>query len=1020
MCELAAVFSFDGPLISGVMPINLGIDASARFLTILGSNFGTSPAVNAQIRIGNMQCDLPTWMSSSSIRCSVSDRLLQADHTSILMNGLVGTSGGIVLFSFDAPRIDSMLPANAPTTAAVNTMLFGVNLLPVRMYATALPRVTLGQTDCGEVSYITPTKISCLVGAGTGAGLGAVVRLNGVGATTAAIFKYDAPVITSMLPTNLPYTAKASSVTLAGTNFGSTGLSPPQKAVSADDRPCEQTAWISTTSLACQLGVLGVFEYRVDVAAVVDGLSGRRQFFMSWDSPVISSASPPNVPATGGISVTISGINFGLPNSPQERDHSARNQLPQPVNWTLPPYLQPFAHVSGTSIALLPAPGGSGDSQPVFLRSVDVPAREIGAGHAFSIAFNDPVVTTFRPTNAAVFGGVPLTVLGTNFGASKGGERASLSVRIGSSDCAQITYVSNTALTCNVPAGNGEVSVRLGIGSGSRSSEASQTFAYNDDHEYSCGPYGPCSHSCTPDDGSQPMTSRKCVCIEALTSLRLDDDFLCAAQSRPVEVRPCPFVQCPPLLLALQPSSPLPNSPVTLIGRYFANVSSPDIRVLIGLTSCSEATWLSASSIACLAPFVSGGMGTTVQLSVGGAKAQHIAAVVPVAMLAVTPTAVEVNPHLLSPGGYAQTTLSWQAASGALGYEPEFRVPVRGLRRRAQPDGIGDVVTIPDNAGCLLNGTYEPSDAVCRDPQRWATAWTCFPTNDGGCLRLASDQLNFTIPDQSIPLAPEGDKGRASIQVLLRIVACTSSQGQAKAVANDQECAGRFVVSAPVAWTPQLLQSQARVFVAPTHDWPEWPFTLIPVAILLTLIVSIFVYVMTVVSQCALPGGCCLFGLLESVQLVALLCQTCIFQDSPGLAKLAHALRWYNLQIPDRLFGQDFLASCSVDQCTRSIDAKWFSYSGAAWLSSSILVAAALGASALLSLILYLLRCVLPSEAFRSAISRVQFPRLQLAVLVLGFNSQVLTSSQMISTEISRFDSAAFGHPIATVSTALP
>jgi hypothetical protein len=1157
MCELGGSFSFDAPFISGVAPMNLGIDASVRFVTVLGSNFGTQQAAdNAQIRLGNMLCDSPTWMSSSSINCAVSDRLLRVNDAVIVIDSVGGTSSGLILFSFDAPRIDRMLPANGPTTASVHPTIFGANFLPLQMYATSVPKVTLGQTDCTEVSYITPTKITCLVGAGTGAGHSAVVRSSGLGATIIAMFKYDSPILTSMLPTNLPYTAKAASIFLAGTNFGGT---PPEKAISADGLQCERTVWISATSLGCTLNVHGDFEYRLNVEGIVDNLSFGRQFFMSWDSPVITSAFPPNVPASGGVSVTIAGLNFGLPSTAPNMYYAALNQLPRPVNWTLLPYFEPgtlatanklsgslsdrgryaeaeqalqaraFAHISGTSITLLPATGGAASSQPVLLQSVDVPAREIGPSNTFAIAYDDPVVTAFRPRNAAVFGGISLTVLGTNFGVSA---RSSLSIRLGSSECAQVIFVSNTALECSLPAGHGEIDVSVGIGSYSRGSRAFQSFAYNDDHQYRCGPYGRCSHSCTPDDGTQPTMARNCSCFETLTSIRLEDDLLCAAQRRPVEVQPCPFVQCPPLLLSVQPSNPLPNSPVTLVGRYFGNSSGSAILVQIGLTSCAGATWLSASSITCQAPFISGGMGTTVKVSVNGAIAQHIAAE-PVAMLEVLQTALEVNSNSLSTAGYAQATLSWQSASGAQAYEPQYRLPILEVRRRVESDASSNVTTIPDNTGCLLNGLYEPSDAVCRDPLHWTTDWRCFPSSAGGCLRLASDQLNFTIPDSIIPLASDNN-GPAQAQVLLRVLACTdgvpdqrilnsaiSSQGPAKAGVTQSDngngtcpylrcrfpvsheifkpsqpalvhsqhnsvsaaplagvpygqadnhaavstaspgvqrlplCTVGFIVASPVAWTPHLLQVRPRANATATEsvEWPEWLFTVIPVAILLTLIASGIVHLMTVFLQRGLPGGCCLFGMLESVQLVALLCQTCIFQNAPGLAKLAHALRWYNLQIPD-LFGPDFLALCSVDQCARPIDAKWGSYSGAAWLSSSILVAASLGASCLLSLLLYFLRRIdltataepstptrrttsparrTPSPAhspfptgsedsmvcdasklLEGVLSHFPVPRLQLAVLVLGFNSQVLTSARMISTEIGRFDRV--GPPLSGIS----
>lgn len=107
------------------------------------------------------------------------------------------------------PLVTSVAPANGPTSGGTLVTIAG------KYFEAA--SVTIGGAVCTVVEQMS-TQIKCNAPAGTGAGLDVRVTVAQADALVAGAFSYDAPSVTTSLPT---LTTAGGTVTLVGNNFGS-------------------------------------------------------------------------------------------------------------------------------------------------------------------------------------------------------------------------------------------------------------------------------------------------------------------------------------------------------------------------------------------------------------------------------------------------------------------------------------------------------------------------------------------------------------------------------------------------------------------------------------------------------------------------------------------------------------------------------------------------------------------------------------------------------------------------------
>jgi hypothetical protein len=169
----------------------------------------------------------------------------------------------------------------------------------------------------------------------------------------------------------------------------------------------------------------------LSVAVSVSKLSGTIRHAYTYDAPEITETSDLNGPTSGGVQLTVFGVNFGLTD----------------VTATVQVGTQACSKTEWTSITKLTCitPPGSGQDR----RAVVTISKQVGT-IAKAFTFDSPVVTKVARSNAPTTGSAVLTVLGTNFGMIDHTPTAF----IGSTACQTSVWSSQTSILCTAAIGS--------------------------------------------------------------------------------------------------------------------------------------------------------------------------------------------------------------------------------------------------------------------------------------------------------------------------------------------------------------------------------------------------------------------------------------------------------------------------------------------------------------------------------------------------------------------------------------
>jgi hypothetical protein len=194
-----------------------------------------------------------------------------------------------------------------PAIAAVSVTIFGHDFSQADSSAT----VGAGGMVCITSSWLASTALRCQI-----ASLGIRAAYKAFSTSEAegeASFILDAPLVSFLLPMNMPRSAIALSMTIAGLNFAA-GLSDVRGAtIGRFECGRGSLKWLSDTSAACSVPVDAVVA-RPSVSVIVDGQrSGSFNHTWKLDAPVLTSLSPVNAPVRcQGSLLTVSGVNLGI------------------------------------------------------------------------------------------------------------------------------------------------------------------------------------------------------------------------------------------------------------------------------------------------------------------------------------------------------------------------------------------------------------------------------------------------------------------------------------------------------------------------------------------------------------------------------------------------------------------------------------------------------------------------------------------------------------------------------------
>jgi hypothetical protein len=402
-------------------------------------------------------------------------------------------------------------------------------------------------------------------------------------------------------------------VTVSGVNFGVSNLSP---SVRMGVTLCQATTFVSNTAVRCQMlqGAGAALPIRLSL----EGVSGTFMRAFTYDAPAVTlAAGATNMPNSAGVSITLSGINFGATDSNPKAGVGGTS-------------CQISAWIAATSVSCLPS-GGVGAS---LAASVEV----YGLGGTVSkvFSYDSPVVTALVLNNGPVTAGSTVTIAGQNFGTSA----AQIAIAgLVEGRCSTTIWVSTTSLACT---GTPTMLAGAGVGRsflatiGGLVGTLPLSFTYDAplvNRLYTTGasPAGPPN---APVSGKASITlvggnfgavgstptvligSTACetavwttfssvVCAVAPGSGRFNIRASVIVGSQIGSVQSI-FTYDAPFATALVGNTPLSGSGVvTLLGLNFGSSDSSPTAFL-GDTSCSSTRWLTTTAMSCSAAAGSG------------------------------------------------------------------------------------------------------------------------------------------------------------------------------------------------------------------------------------------------------------------------------------------------------------------------------------------------------------------------------------------------------------------------------
>src|SRR5271166_2940023 len=274
------------PSITSLSPTTGAVGAS---VTITGTNFGSTQGTSTVKFNGTAVTTIGSW-SATSIVATVPTG---ATTGNVVVNASGVNSNGVSFTVVAAPSITSLSPTTGAVGASVT--ITGTNFGSTQGTGT----VSFNGTAVTTIGSWSATSIVATVPTGATTG-NVVVNASGVNSNGVSFTVVAAPSTTSLSPTS---GAVGASVTITGTNFGST---QGTGTVSFNGTAATTIGSWSATSIAATVPTGATTG---NVVVTQNGLASNGVSFAVLPTPTITSVSPNS--ATIGTSVTISGTNFG-------------------------------------------------------------------------------------------------------------------------------------------------------------------------------------------------------------------------------------------------------------------------------------------------------------------------------------------------------------------------------------------------------------------------------------------------------------------------------------------------------------------------------------------------------------------------------------------------------------------------------------------------------------------------------------------------------------------------------------
>jgi IPT/TIG domain-containing protein len=413
------IYVHGAPTIDQVMPTD--IPTGGGKVSVNGTNFG-SDVSRLSVTLGGTACTNIVIEISDSIISFTAPSGSGSKTLNITVDGQSVTQS--VSYGSSAPIITSLDVSSIPTaggTIEIEGMNFGSSIGAVL--------VTYDGVPCTDVTFITPGfSISCTVPAGTGTNRPLVVNVSGWNSDAFYVSRSNPWVNVSQLEP-IPTNTSIYAISINGTNFGT----DPSLVSILYDGYTLTDANFTIYTLHTQLIIYAPSGTggSVEVKITVDGLDSQ-VFYISRRYPDIYWVNASTLP-TSEATLIIDGKNFG--NDTDEIKVTLAGVLCTEITLLV---------LHDTISCKIPA-GYAGSVNLV----VEIAGQSVYLTLDREAEYLAPVITNATPGIIPTAGG-SLTITGYNFGTNA----SIVSVTLGGLLCTGLG-VSDTQITCTVPAGTG-------------------------------------------------------------------------------------------------------------------------------------------------------------------------------------------------------------------------------------------------------------------------------------------------------------------------------------------------------------------------------------------------------------------------------------------------------------------------------------------------------------------------------------------------------------------------------------
>jgi hypothetical protein len=422
---------------------------SAFSSTVQGLNFGLY-AYSTRKRVGATAVEATKWTSDTFVLCKTAAS--GRGTLSVSVTAALRTGSMTAAYSADHNSMSVSQRQNQAATGGVSVTIFGAQL-----GAAWLSSVTgVGATACEATEWAAETSLRALASSSVRHTLRVSVTAGVMVATLTESLSFDTSIVAVLNSTvNVP--AAGTTLTFNGRGFG---MQDSTAGGRLGFTACETTLWESETMVKCKASLSDRFRSH-RATLTLGGRSGSLTDAVTTDLASIAALASPlgNSPATGAVSMTVRGENFGV--IAYSASIAMGPTACEATGWISDSSLQCYAMASSTTTASVSLTIARFRSTGTNMFTTDTPAMS-------------PLMV--RYPNVSAKGSTRITLHGSNFRQWM----FTIASTIGHTGCEASGWTSNTAITCMIMRGTGRtLGVAITAGGASHVGSTSSVVSYS-------------------------------------------------------------------------------------------------------------------------------------------------------------------------------------------------------------------------------------------------------------------------------------------------------------------------------------------------------------------------------------------------------------------------------------------------------------------------------------------------------------------------------------------------------------